>query len=86
MVDVMLIYLIVISFLAFLLMGMDKYKAVKGKWRIPEKKIWLCSLVGGAWGSTIGMYAFRHKINHQIFRWGLPFMAILQLVLFWKLS
>lgn len=65
---------------AFVLMGVDKFKAAHGRWRISEGFLFLISLVGGASGGTLGMYLFRHKTNHWYFAWGLPILAIIQLI------
>jgi len=61
-------------------MVVDKWKAKTGKWRIAEKTIWLVSIVGGAVGTTIGMYLFRHKTKHRLFRYGLPLLSLLELL------
>lgn len=73
-----LIYLFLINFLGFLLMGIDKYKAKKQKWRISEKTLFLFPLLGGSLGATIGMFTFHHKTKHWYFRQGFPFLLILQ--------
>ena len=56
-----IIYLIIINLIGFLIMYIDKQKAKKGNWRIPEKTIFLVTLLGGGIGTISGMYAFRHK-------------------------
>lgn len=61
-------------------MVVDKWKAKMGKWRIAEKTIWLVSIVGGAVGTAIGMYLFRHKTKHRLFRYGLPLLSLLELL------
>lgn len=65
---------------AFLLMGIDKLKAVHGAWRISEKMLFLFPLLGGAPGGTLGMYLFHHKTQHWYFAYGLPLLAIVQIV------
>lgn len=65
---------------AFILMGVDKFKAVHGRWRISEGFLFLIALVGGASGGMLGMYLFHHKTNHWYFAWGLPLLAILQFI------
>ena len=57
-------YLIVINVLAFTLMGIDKSKAKRHLWRIPEKTLFLSALLGGGTGAIIGMYFFHHKTRH----------------------
>ena len=62
-----LIYLIVINLIGFCIMGLDKYKAKKGKWRTPEKTLFSITLLGGGIGTTAGMYHFRHKTKKNVF-------------------
>lgn len=78
---IVLIYLILINFLGFALMGSDKYKAQKHLWRIPEKTLFLASVLGGSIGTLAGMYLFHHKTRHWYFVIGMPAILILQAVL-----
>ena len=80
-ISYLLLYIVVASVLGFLLMGMDKRKAKRGQWRIPEKTLFLVALLGGAIGSTLGMNVFRHKTKHWYFKFGFPALAMLQIVL-----
>ena len=75
-------YLAFINLLAFLAMGLDKLKARRGKWRIPEKTLFLLALSGGSPGGILGIYAFRHKTLHRQFTLGFPIILILELGLF----
>lgn len=68
----------VLSCIGFLLMGLDKWKARRSEWRIPEKVFWTVSLFGGVSGCTLGMYIFRHKTKHPQFYLGLPIMTFIQ--------
>ena len=68
----MLIYLLIVNAAAFLLMLVDKIKAKKNKWRIPEKVLFLSAIIGGSLGSLAGMFLFRHKTKHFSFLLGLP--------------
>lgn len=77
-----LIYLLIINFIGFFAMFLDKQKAKGGKWRIPEKTLFLLALIGGSLGTTIGMHAFHHKTKHWYFKFGMPLIFIIQLVLF----
>ncbi len=61
-------------------MWLDKYKAKKGKWRIPEKTLFIITALGGGIGTTIGMYTFRHKTQKLNFIIGFPFITILEIV------
>jgi uncharacterized membrane protein YsdA (DUF1294 family) len=60
-------------------MGMDKSKAKRHKWRIPEKVLFLVSLLGGSIGTWAGMYIFRHKTRHWYFVVGMPAILVLQI-------
>lgn len=80
-VPYLLLYLFVASALGCLLMGIDKWKAKRGMWRISEKTLFLVALFGGALGSTIGMHVFHHKTRHWYFKFGFPTLALLQLAL-----
>ena len=75
---IILIYLIIINILAFVLMGMDKTKARKGAWRIPEKTLFLSAILGGSIGAWLGMYTFRHKTKHWYFVVGMPLILAIQ--------
>lgn len=70
----------------FALMGVDKWKARRDAWRIPESTLWLFALLGGALGGTLGMQVFRHKTRHWYFRFGFPLLTALQLALLLWLS
>lgn len=72
------LYLAAVNTAAFLLMGIDKHKAVKHRWRISEKELFLFSLIGGSLGGLLGMTVFRHKTRHWHFRFGLPMLLIVQ--------
>lgn len=76
-----IIYLIVINIIGFLLMFLDKKKAERGAWRIPEKTLFLATLLGGGIGTISGMYVFRHKTKKLKFTLGLPVILILEIVL-----
>lgn len=71
------IWLVVISLVAFIQMGYDKMQAIRGKWRVKEKKLWIIALIGGAIGSFLAMIIFRHKIRKKIFVVGFTLLAII---------
>jgi uncharacterized membrane protein YsdA (DUF1294 family) len=73
------IYIAVTNIIGFLSMGIDKAKAKKGAWRVPEKTLFLFPLLGGGLGSWIGMYFFRHKTKHWYFVVGIPAIFIIEL-------
>ena len=72
------LYLLVVNLAAFLLMGIDKAKAKKDAWRVPEKTLFLPGLLGGSLGGILGMRVFRHKTKHWYFRFGFPAILVLQ--------
>ncbi len=76
-----LIYLCIINAAAFLLMLIDKAKAKKNRWRIPEATLLGVCAIGGSLGGIIGMYLFRHKTKHPKFYISLPLMLILHSIL-----
>lgn len=75
----LIFYLIVINFIGFLSMLLDKRRARKNLWRIPEKTLFLVALLGGSTGSILGMHLFHHKTKHWYFLWGMPVLLICQL-------
>jgi len=84
---VLLMYLAGVNILGFFLMGVDKWKARKRAWRIPEATLFFVAVIGGSFGSIIGMQVFRHKTKHWLFLIGMPAILVLQIVLiffFWK--
>ena len=75
------IYIIVINIIGFLIMFIDKQKAKRGAWRIPEKTLFIITALGGGIGTIAGMYTFRHKTQKLQFIIGLPFITILEIIL-----
>lgn len=75
------IYLLIVNAIGFLLMLIDKRKAIRHRWRIPEKTLFLTAAIGGSMGSIMGMYTFRHKTKHLQFTLGMPAILIVQLIL-----
>lgn len=71
------IYIILINFIGFFTMYIDKNKAKKGKYRISEKTIFIISILLGSIGVYIGMYKFRHKTKHTLFTVGIPICIII---------
>ena len=68
------------NLIGFLLMGIDKRKAVKRTFRIPESTLFIVALIGGSLGSLLGMYTFRHKTRHWYFVYGMPAILILHII------
>ena len=74
-------YLITINLIGFVLMGVDKFKAKKRAWRIPESTLFVVALIGGSLGTTLAMHLFRHKTRHWYFLYGMPAILLIQLAL-----
>ena len=70
-----------VNLLAFVLYGVDKLKAKKGAWRIPEATLLLVAFLGGSLGALLGMEIFRHKTKHAKFRILVPLFLILHIAL-----
>lgn len=83
---ILLIYLVLVNLAAFAMYGIDKRKAIKDQWRIPEKTLLLVALLGGSFGAFTGMQVFHHKTKHWKFLLGVPACMILHValaVLYW---
>ena len=76
-----IIYVIIINLFTFFVMWLDKRKAKKGKWRIPENTLLILVLLGGGIGGIAGMYTFRHKTQKMKFVIGFPVILICQILL-----
>ena len=74
-------YYLVINLIGFAIMGIDKRKAIKGAYRIPEATLFCVALLGGSLGTTLGMNLFRHKTKHWYFVVGMPLIFFAQLAL-----
>lgn len=77
----LIIYLICINLIGFFIMWLDKRKAKKGNWRIPEKTLFIITALGGGIGTIAGMYTFRHKTQKLNFVIGFPVITILEIIL-----
>lgn len=82
-----LLYLIIMNALGFLLMLVDKHRARKRLWRIPERMLMTVAALGGSLGSLAGMYLVRHKTQHMKFVLGIPaFLLVHIFLILWLLS
>lgn len=83
------LYLLAVNLTAFILMGVDKRRAKKNRWRISEGTLFLFPVLGGSLGGVLGMRLFHHKTKHWYFRFGFPALLLIQLAvgswLLWKL-
>ncbi|WP_370866658.1 DUF1294 domain-containing protein [Gemmiger formicilis] len=78
-----MIYLIFMNLIGFGLMGIDKQRARRRDWRIPEKVLFGAALLGGSVGAWAGMYLFHHKTRHWYFVVGMPLILAVQAALVW---
>lgn len=83
--DFMFFYVIIINIIAFLLMLIDKRRAIAGRRRIPERTLFFVTLIGGACGGLAGMFLFRHKTKHLSFRILLPLFFLIHVILIYLL-
>ena len=74
-------WLLLVNLIAFALMGLDKGRAQRGRWRISEKALFLPAVLGGSLGAIAGMRLFHHKTKHWYFRYGLPALLAVQILL-----
>ena len=76
-----LIYLLAINVFAFFLYGIDKWKAKRSKWRIPEMTLLSIAVIGGSVGAWIGMKVWHHKTMHKKFKYGIPLILFAQIAI-----
>lgn len=88
MKELLILYLIPINILSIVVMVYDKRNAIKGKWRIAENTLLLYSIIGGSIGILASMYLLRHKTKKFRFKFGVPFIILIQLafILFFKIK
>ena len=84
-INSILLYLAGVNLTGFVIMGIDKWKAKKQAFRIPEATLFLIAIIGGSIGSLIGMYTFRHKTRHMTFVIGMPVILALQILILFLL-
>lgn len=81
LLSIALIYLVIVNIVGFAMMGIDKQKAIRGAWRISEASLFFSAIIGGSFGCILGMQIFRHKTRHWYFRYGMPAILILQMII-----
>ena len=81
MMNIILGYLLAVNITSFLLYGIDKYKAKKGRWRISEATLLTMAAIGGSIGAWAGMRLWHHKTMHKKFKYGIPLILIMQIAL-----
>jgi uncharacterized membrane protein YsdA (DUF1294 family) len=75
------IYILVLNLIGYALMGIDKLRAKKRGFRIPEATLFVVAIIGGSIGTILGMIVFKHKTRKWYFTYGLPVILILQIAL-----
>ena len=75
------IYLIAINVITFFVYGIDKWKAKRSKWRIPEATLLGLAVIGGSIGAWLGMKVWHHKTMHKKFKYGIPLILIAQIAI-----
>ncbi|WP_245741965.1 DUF1294 domain-containing protein [Anaerobacillus arseniciselenatis] len=80
-IEIVFAYAFLINIISFAYMYVDKQRAIKGQWRVPERKFFILAIIGGSAGIFLGMKQFRHKTKHLSFKVGIPLIFLLQFVL-----
>lgn len=75
------VYCLILSLISFAQFGIDKRRAIRQQWRIPESRLLLTAILGGSPGAILGMRVFHHKTLHRKFSIGLPVILLLQIAL-----
>lgn len=79
--EILAYYLLAINIVTFFVYGIDKYKARKEKWRISEATLLMLAAIGGSIGALLGMKTWHHKTKHKKFKYGVPAILLLQIIL-----
>ncbi|MDE7200158.1 MAG: DUF1294 domain-containing protein [Lachnospiraceae bacterium] len=79
--DIIILYAVSVNVVSLIVMGVDKRRAIKRAWRIPESTLFVLAIIGGSIGSIIGMHLFHHKTRHWYFLYGMPVILALQIML-----
>lgn len=75
----------IINVIGFFIMSIDKKKAIKNAYRIPEKNLFFICIVGGSLGMLIGMYKFHHKTKYNKFVYGVPLLLISNIIMIYSI-
>ena len=78
-ISYIVLYLAIVNLAGLIVMGIDKLRAKKRAWRIPESTLFVIALIGGSLGTTIGMHLFHHKTRHWYFLFGMPAILVIQI-------
>lgn len=80
MLDILKYYILLMNIISLIIMGVDKSRAIRKKWRISERTLFLFAILGGSLGSLLGMQFFHHKTRHKKFVIGMPIILIVHLL------
>ena len=80
-ITLFLLYIVLINILTFFIYGIDKLKAKKSKWRVPESTLMGMAIIGGSIGAWLGMKVWHHKTLHKKFKYGVPLILVAQTAL-----
>lgn len=81
---IFLYYILLINLYGLFIMYSDKKRAIKGKYRTPERRIFVIAILLGSLGVLLGMYLFRHKTKHKKFVFGIPSILLVQLFILFQ--
>lgn len=79
--EIAIIYLLAMNVLSFVCLRSDKKRANFSRYKIGARTFYVLSLLGGALGVLIGMYYYRYLTEKPLFRYGVPVVLILQLLI-----
>ena len=79
---VVFVYACILNALGYGWTVADKHRAVHRKRRISERRLFLTAWLGGALGILIAVYNKRHKTQHQTFTAGIPFILVVNLIVY----
>lgn len=81
MMESLLYYFVCVNVLTFFVYGIDKWQARQGKWRISEATLLLFAVIGGSIGAWLGMRVWRHKTMHKKFKYGIPAILMIHIII-----
>ncbi|MCR5754820.1 MAG: DUF1294 domain-containing protein [Acetatifactor sp.] len=79
---ILISYLVIVNIIGYIKMGVDKKRAIRGAFRISEASLFFTAIIGGSLGSILGMKHFHHKTRHWYFKYGMPAILLVQIILF----
>lgn len=82
MTEFVISYLVAVNAVTFVIYGIDKLKALRGKWRLSESLLILSAVLGGSVGAWLGMWLWHHKTLHKKFKYGIPLILMAHAVAF----